>query len=116
MSDLKACVCGSEQPVLVEFSVGPYNWKTYECPSCGLMGDADLGESGAAWNWNMAVLEETVKRQGEEIERMKGRLELAEGVCGVLAEYRKAGEFFDPETTQWLDKWMDLKGINHASA
>lgn len=34
------------------------------------------------------------------------RMQLAEKICGVLAGYRRTGEFFDPETTRYLAEWM----------
>jgi len=46
------------------------------------------------------------RMKAEQAARDNERLRLAENVCKVLAEYRRNGEFFDPETTKWLDEWI----------
>lgn len=62
-------------------------------------------------------LQELYEEAREEITELKDQLKSfepverilwANKVCETLAEYQRNGEFFDPETSKYLARWIEI--------
>ena len=69
-----------------------------DCPTNGVVITVEQ------WNTRMPYL--CPDCHGKDSPTWK-RMQLAEKVCEVLAEFRRNGEFFDPDTNKYLDAWME---------
>lgn len=66
------CICGAKPEMIVVLEAGGrWFWNYYKCASCGITGSFEIDEIHAADSWNELMMDMTIKKQEEEIERLK---------------------------------------------